>query len=242
LFFRKHQDLEIFMRPFLFLSLALGFVACLGTFSQASVALVNPSFEVGWMQGIYHVNSTAFGAPSTVGWAGVANDQNGPAPGTNLMLGRDGSWFAWMGGGAVLKSWYAERASIDAGTTYQLTFKAALDWEQTGSATFAMQFFNTNGSNNDLPMISFDRTLNQTELPTRNGNSTVTLQTFSITGTAPVGATYVGLWMTSNNNIVMDNFAVTAVPEPTSLATLGFGLLSATALRRLKSYRIKKYS
>lgn len=202
---------------------------------SANLLTVNPSFEssTGFVGGENpFVDSSAI-----AGWrlTGVGN-----GGGFSQLLGvtgdpatgKDGNNFAYNVRG-IFETVDSARPVIVPGLAYTFAFIAEADFDNIAtSGAFSIDWYTSNSGYS--PLSSTTEIINIAEAGE--------FQSFSLTGVAPLGATFAGVRYDttiaavggSGANAWFDNASLTAaaVPEPTSLAAAAFGLVGLLARRR----------
>lgn len=203
-----------------------------------ALTLVNPSFEfsntfIGGSSTETIVNdSTIPGWLVRVpqgGFAGVSSDQNPP--------NKDGDRFAYLfsGGPGAYETRPADRPAVTPGDTFVLTALArADDTNVVISVTMGLQFFDSFGSLLSTAGMNY----NVTGRVSGSGADTPFNTLVGAPTVVPTNAATVGISFAAANTVILDDFEITAVPEPaTWAAACGALALAAGALRRRRRNR-----
>lgn len=207
--------------------------ACCGSLAPAQTLITNGGFE---SQPNFGAGASYNGAPDFVvltgsqlpGWTILPN-HSVTVHSTTMYPYITGSYSVNMDGEAFYSGhnadFYQDFATT-AGVTYQLTFDWQ-GWTNNGTAQLEVLVINT-GSNTNVfdGLYSFSSTL---------GHETATF-----TGTGDAFRLEIRESPESgfnDNRFMVDNFVVTAIPEPTAAALVGGGVALAGALLRRRSAR-----
>lgn len=173
----------------------------------------NAAIVAGWV-------GTAGPSPNLNSFTGVGSDQ--PFSGKELLR------FGYVRN-ASQETNAANRAIVTPGASYDLSFLARYDTQGVNAATFSIAWYANNTAGNYTPISTAD-------LAVSTGASAVFLP-FSLTATAPAGATFAAARYASAGSFLGDAFVLSAsapavVPEAGTLplvlgafATLGAGIM-----------------
>ena len=231
------------------LAIALVLVLIVGNSLFADISLVNGSFESNTTLATNFsfsnptvINPALLNANAVPGWFASAPTPGGLTPaqsilevsnanttGFSAILGREGANYGSVLGDILLTTRGADRPSIAAAVPYRLDFLLANDEGLNANAiSVGLEFFNSTTQSATL-LGGTTQTFNFS-----NATSPRTLLSFSLQATAPIGATLVGVKIqnvrtvatTGANQMLFDNFRITAVPEPSSIALIVAGALA----------------
>ena len=161
------------------------------------------------------------------GWANHQNNTSGPLDGV------DGTYYMADGGGSSAGGGEFQTVSGTAGTTYTLAVDSGAQawWLPYGE----MRMFFLDAGNNQLSG-SFKPTVDPVVYG-QNFDIAHPWSHYTLTATAPANTTQIKVEFAEPNgtgSVWFDNAVLTAVPEPSTLALVGFSLLATVLIRRRK--------
>ncbi len=199
-----------------------------GSFESGGAQNWNPSTTVTWLSGWAFTPNHSFSTEGNTadGWIWVSNSPT-------VVPGQDGARYLETHRYAIQTS-AVDRPAATPGTEYTLDFLYTKKSTQVWDAPIAyIDFYNNNTAGNYTPLSSVQITLPNNAAGAGLWNSQFV--PYSLSGIAPAGATHVAVRFNARNNqwgnVAVDNFVLTAVPEPATLGMIGMAL-SGFGLRR----------
>lgn len=222
-------------RTALFAALVAASLGMITAAHAQNLLLTNPDFELSGNGSNFSGSATfdnytdGWTASSSApgGYFGTTNDANP----LNQIPGQQGVAYTYLGGTGLVGTRAGARAVITAGSSYTLTFKAGQDGG-TGNFLGSIIWYTQNTVGNYATRLT-PATLSFAVASGLTG-------TYSLSGTAPVGATFAaarfGSTVGSGHRADFARLTAAVVPEAGTVALLGTGLsvLGAVIVKRRK--------
>jgi hypothetical protein len=188
----------------------------LNSFSPSNI---NPNAVTGW-----YISSTQSDIATWI------NIQDGN---TTFVLNRDGARYGFINAGMLMETRGADRQSILGGQSLRLDFLLSNDvLGSNANVTIGLQFFaDTNQASTPMSSVTQVITLPGASSPRQ-------LTAYSLLANAPASSSFLGVSVQTFrpaqgiNQLLFDDFRVTAVPEPNSVVLLSVAILSLLLIKR----------